>query len=502
MSAGYSDEEYITSVVQFGNFNAGDKVQIEFLGAWDEFARGNPDGTVPNWEIDAVTVTGQVTVVPDLPQPLFVGGEGTIGQDVYDSIRSNEVFGPPEEGVPGFTGRIVTYAEHGVTLNNQTIAEDVLADFEGETAIGTYRVVDMAGSVGTFGENLAYPNGINNDSQDDFAVEVTADVVIPAGTWTIGLGSDDGGKIRIPGVVFDDWQNNDSIEDDEIRFEAPRAHGWTVGTFRLNEPLETTITGQFYERGGGDSFEIAVIDEELIENADPNNGWELLGDGVFDWSVTTTAEPLLSADLSAEVEVATSKYLRFDVNGDTDEADQLVVENPDPDVYTTILDIDGTTFQIAATGAWRMVTSSLSSTPIRFWAHQPSRHAIQGRRGPLIPKRVKSPWVQYLWVITTTTASWMPVTWTCRRSSFGRPVDPAFDLNDDGVVNYADREVWVNDLKNTWIGDANLNGEFNSGDMVQVFSRGKYETGEDAPVGKTVTGTATPCRHCRTRCRR
>jgi hypothetical protein len=52
-----------------------------------------------------------------------------------------------------------------------------------------------------------------------------------------------------------------------------------------------------------------------------------------------------------------------------------------------------------------------------------------------------------------------------------------YDLNNDDLVNFADREVWVNDLKNTWIGDANLNGEFNSGDMVQVFARGKYEKG-------------------------
>ena len=47
-------------------------------------------------------------------------------------------------------------------------------------------------------------------------------------------------------------------------------------------------------------------------------------------------------------------------------------------------------------------------------------------------------------------------------------------------MTFADREVWVNDLKNTWIGDANLNGEFNSGDMVQVFARGKYEKQEAA----------------------
>ena len=61
---------------------------------------------------------------------------------------------------------------------------------------------------------------------------------------------------------------------------------------------------------------------------------------------------------------------------------------------------------------------------------------------------------------------------------------PEFDLNGDGKVDFADREYWVNELKNTWIGDANLDLEFNSGDMVQVFVGGKYETGQDATWGE------------------
>jgi hypothetical protein len=57
---------------------------------------------------------------------------------------------------------------------------------------------------------------------------------------------------------------------------------------------------------------------------------------------------------------------------------------------------------------------------------------------------------------------------------------PAYDLNNDSLVNQEDRSAWVEEFKNTWFGDANLDLEFNSGDMVQVFVRGKYETGEDA----------------------
>ena len=58
--------------------------------------------------------------------------------------------------------------------------------------------------------------------------------------------------------------------------------------------------------------------------------------------------------------------------------------------------------------------------------------------------------------------------------------DTQFDLNRDGSVNDGDRSTWVVDLKMTYFGDANLDGEFSSSDLVSVFTVGKYETGEDA----------------------
>ena len=52
---------------------------------------------------------------------------------------------------------------------------------------------------------------------------------------------------------------------------------------------------------------------------------------------------------------------------------------------------------------------------------------------------------------------------------------PLMDVNEDGRVDQTDRTVWVRDLKNTWFGDSNLDGEFNSGDLVMVFQRGEFE---------------------------
>ena len=58
--------------------------------------------------------------------------------------------------------------------------------------------------------------------------------------------------------------------------------------------------------------------------------------------------------------------------------------------------------------------------------------------------------------------------------------DLDFDLNGDNQANIDDRLIWVRDLKGTWMGDANMDGEFNSSDFVTVFTAGLYESGEPA----------------------
>ena len=43
------------------------------------------------------------------------------------------------------------------------------------------------------------------------------------------------------------------------------------------------------------------------------------------------------------------------------------------------------------------------------------------------------------------------------------------------VVDEEDHRAWVMTLKHTWFGDANLDGKFNTGDLVAVFQSGQYE---------------------------
>lgn len=50
-----------------------------------------------------------------------------------------------------------------------------------------------------------------------------------------------------------------------------------------------------------------------------------------------------------------------------------------------------------------------------------------------------------------------------------------FDLNSDGQVDAEDRRIWIEESASTWLGDANLDGEFNTSDFVSVFQTGQYE---------------------------
>lgn len=53
--------------------------------------------------------------------------------------------------------------------------------------------------------------------------------------------------------------------------------------------------------------------------------------------------------------------------------------------------------------------------------------------------------------------------------------NPLFDLDDDGSINETDRRIWIDQVFGTYFGDANLDGEFNSSDLVTVFSADEYE---------------------------
>jgi hypothetical protein len=58
-----------------------------------------------------------------------------------------------------------------------------------------------------------------------------------------------------------------------------------------------------------------------------------------------------------------------------------------------------------------------------------------------------------------------------------------YDLNIDGRVDSEDRVYWVKQIKQTWFGDSSLDGQFDSGDLVDVFQAGTYEDNVPGSAG-------------------
>ncbi len=58
--------------------------------------------------------------------------------------------------------------------------------------------------------------------------------------------------------------------------------------------------------------------------------------------------------------------------------------------------------------------------------------------------------------------------------------ETTFDLNSDGSVDGNDLLVWIHDLRGTWVGDSDLDGEFGSSDLTSVFQAGMYESDQQA----------------------
>lgn len=54
-----------------------------------------------------------------------------------------------------------------------------------------------------------------------------------------------------------------------------------------------------------------------------------------------------------------------------------------------------------------------------------------------------------------------------------------FDENADAMVDLADRNILVQNYANTFFGDSNFDGEFDTKDLVAVFQAGQYEDGVD-----------------------
>ncbi|HZJ15862.1 MAG TPA: lamin tail domain-containing protein [Chthoniobacteraceae bacterium] len=167
--------------------------------------------------------------------------------------------------VPGMTVRQVQKNTSYGALNSLATVDALLA-----LAPGSPQIVSEAtallptlnvlgdGSDGHYGANLSPPNG----SGEPYAIKATGTINIPTnGTYTFGLSSDDGGRIRIDGV-------NVMVDDTN---HGPVDHLGAVSLTAGPHAIEVVM----WEGGGGDEVELYAAAGTF---ATWNAGMRLVGD--------------------------------------------------------------------------------------------------------------------------------------------------------------------------------------------------------------------------------
>ena len=196
-------------------------------------------------------------------------------------------------------------------LNGNIIDAILNEDIEDSLA-----VVDVGGGAGAFTfDQSPYPNGIDDESQNNIAMIVSGTVEIPAGDWSIGCGSDDGCFVTFsnPEITFSETfnENGDAVVDGDgtIFYNAGRGHDWTIGNFTVDSDTTTGIQMGFYEGGGGDSFEVAIFNEHVaadevgtLEDRAGTIGLfaEVPGFGDTEWEITGDPFVSIAGDFNAD----------------------------------------------------------------------------------------------------------------------------------------------------------------------------------------------------------
>lgn len=162
----------------------------------------------------------------------------------------------------------VIYSFPGVdgTINSTNTAWNAVTNYIGVTDV-MYPEVNFldpdSGQEGEILNSVAFPNDTPNTDDNDFAClfEGTLEIAT-AGTYYFGFRGDDGGWIDVDGQTWDaiihDQTGVAKIEGSRLVADVPTGNSRTVGSMTLAAG-SYTMTGLFFERGGGAYHDIFAV---------------------------------------------------------------------------------------------------------------------------------------------------------------------------------------------------------------------------------------------------
>ncbi len=214
-----------------------------------------------------------------------------------------------EQSVPGFS---VTNYQASITVDSLADTDNVIANPSLQAQVDTaiMPVVNLVNTngAGHFFNDLPFPGTSIGQDVNDFVTHATGTITIPtSGTWTFGVNSDDGHRVRVDGANV--------IVDDTLHAPADR-----FGSKALSAGTHT-IDLVFFERGGGAAVELFAAPGSYSSF---NTNFKLVGDTTSgglavatdpgSTGATSNFSEIITTDVeTAMYELTPSAYLRVPV---------------------------------------------------------------------------------------------------------------------------------------------------------------------------------------------
>jgi hypothetical protein len=167
------------------------------------------------------------------------------------------------------------------------------------------------GSSANYGNDQTFPGLTMGVDQDNFVLEATATITIPApGYWTFGVNSDDGFTLSVGGF--------------NVSYPNPRGPGDSLQTFYFQAAGDYPLDLIFYECGGGSEVELYAAQGSygswnatnfrLVGDV-ANGGLAVQAPVVSGGGGTGSYRPLIATDVQGQMSgVSSSAYLRVPFN--------------------------------------------------------------------------------------------------------------------------------------------------------------------------------------------
>ena len=210
---------------------------------------------------------------------------------------------------PAFT---VLRANSGTALNNITDGVNLLNAAGGMYYSSPFiNFIDpQSYSKGRFGGCMPFGGDDPSQADTNFAVRVTGTVRIPAtGTWTFGVNSDDGFRLKIDGAAFTNvYGSGTTASGDTMEYAVGRARGDSLGLATLSAG-DHAFELNYYQGTGGSGLEFFAASGSWSSF---NANFKLVGDTRSGGLALVDVKDLVSTDIQAAMKgVNASAFLRI-----------------------------------------------------------------------------------------------------------------------------------------------------------------------------------------------